>query len=196
MMSVREMRTLICAHHYLKSVPAGESYYAQHEGAIVVFSRPANNRLGMWLLGSDCAVWELSRMWAPDGHRPNLLTEAISRCTAQFLRAVGGVQACPALVSYADPNAGHLGGIYRAASWQYLGQSEEGRSYVDARGIAVARRSFHSGGRALRKAEIEARGFSERKLPGKHRFARGLTREARRKISSHPNACAWPQTVA
>jgi hypothetical protein len=87
-----------------------------------------------------------------------------------------------ALISYADPNAGHQGGVYRAASWVYLGQSEDNRHYRSASGQIVPRRKFHSGKSFKRKVEIEALGYVEVILPGKHRFARGLTRKARQLI--------------
>lgn len=187
MMSVREMRHLVCANHYTRSIPSGENIFTQFEDAIVIFSRPANKNVSRWLLGSDNAVWELSRMWAPDGHRKNLLTEAIAACTEEFAQAVRRLSngTCAALVSYADPNAGHTGGVYKAASWPYLGQSEESRYYTDAAGTVVSRRKFHSSDRHLTKAEILALGYSELSRPGKHRFARGLMRWARDRITKH-----------
>lgn len=169
----------ICANHYTRSVPSGKSLYIQFGDAIVVYSIPANKNISRWLLGEDNAVWELSRLWAPDGHERNLLSRAISESLSAFRSTFPSVQA---VVSYADPNAGHRGGVYRAASWIALGQCEESRAYRDAQGTIVSRRAFHSGRRSLRKSEIEALGYVQLKLPGKLRFAKGLTRKARRKI--------------
>jgi len=87
------------------------------------------------------------------------------------------------VVSYADPNVGHLGGVYRAASWVEHGQSDESRAYRSAEGKILARRSFHSGPSTLSKAEIEQLGYAELNLPGKHRFVRFLSRQARRKAA-------------
>jgi hypothetical protein len=92
------------------------------------------------------------------------------------------LEAPDAVVSYADPNAGHHGGVYRAASWVYHGKSEEVRTYRGKDGTTVARRAFHSGKRSLRKSEIEALGFVEEKLPGKRRFVRALSKMAKRAI--------------
>lgn len=177
------MKTLagvIVANHYTHSVPSGKSWYYAFGDAIVVYAIPPNKNISRWLLGRDNAVLELARLWAPDGHEPNLLTQAIAD-SARRLRIDTGVEA---LISYADPNVSHLGGVYRAASWAYLGQCEEGRYYRDAAGQVVSRRKFHSGSRSLKKAEIEALGYREFKLPGKHRFARGLTRNARKMIEA------------
>ena len=185
MFSVREMRHLICAHHYARSLPSGEKIFAQFDGAIIIFSRPANKNVSRWLLGSDNAVWELSRMWAPDGHRRSLLTEAIAACVEDFCGAVRRLSGrCHAIVSYA-PNVGHDGIVYRAASWLYLGQSEESRYYLGHHGEITSRRAFHSGDRHLKKSEILALGYSELNRPGKHRFAKGLSRWARARIYHH-----------
>lgn len=173
-----ELADIIRANHYTHSVPSGKSWYYQFEDAVVVFSIPPNKNISSALLGRPNAVAELARLWAPDGHRPNLLTEALSVCVAEFHRQEPGYEA---LVSYADPNVGHEGGVYRAASWTYLGQCEEGR-YYRKDGQVVSRRKFHSGARSLKKAEIIALGYEELKLPGKQRFAKGLTRKSRAAI--------------
>jgi hypothetical protein len=128
--------------HYTHSVPSGKSHYFKIEDAIVVYSIPANQHVGRFLLGRDCVVWELARLWAPDGHERNLLTRAVAASVPALKCAEPGVEL---LVSYADPNVGHHGGVYRAASWLYTGQAEDGRYYTDAKGQVVSRRKFHSG---------------------------------------------------
>ena len=129
----------------------------------------------------DPKVFELSRLWAPDGHAPNLLTQAISAAVDMIRR----IENPDALVSYADPNVGHHGGVYRAASWIYHGKSEEVRTYIGVDGNTVSRRAFHSGKVGMRKAEIEALGYTELKLPGKERFVRPLSREAVEALRHH-----------
>ena len=166
--------------HYAHSNPAGKTHYFCCAGVFYAFSIPANRNISRFLLGTDNGVWELSRMWASDKHKPNALTQGLAVAVAGLRRVEPGVSA---LVSYADPNVGHEGYVYRAASWVYLGQCEEGRYYRDAAGQVVSRRKFHSGPTGLRKADIEALGYTELKLPGKHRYARGLTRKARAAIA-------------
>ena len=170
----------IKAGHYTGSVPSGKSHYVRFEAAIVVWSIPANNNLAEFLLGQPGNVWELSRLWAPDGHERNLLTRAISA----GIRVIRWLENPDALVSYADPNAGHSGGVYHAASWIFHGQSEESRVYLATDGQRMARRAFHSGKTFLRKAEIEAQGFAEIQMPGKLRFVYPCTRKARKKIAA------------
>lgn len=169
----------IISFHYTKSWPSGKSFVYEFEEAIVVISIPANCKVAGWFGAGKNRVWELTRLWAPDGHRPNLLTEAISFAVTGFKKQ----NAADILVSYADPNVGHSGGVYRAASWIFLGQSEESRAYRNSKGDVVSRRKFHSGSRALKKAEILAKGYTQLKLPGKLRFARGLTRTGKRLVT-------------
>ncbi len=171
-------KEIICRSHYTHSWPSGKSFVFTYEDAIAVVSIPANHMVSRWLLCPPNRVWELTRLWAPDGHRANLLTEAISFTVKEFNK----LKLADAIVSYADPNVGHTGGVYRAASWVYLGQSEETRAYRNANGDVVSRRKFHSGNRAMRKAEILSKGYAELRLPGKLRFARGLTRRGKRAV--------------
>lgn len=167
---------VIRANHYTHSVPSGKSHYVRFRDAIIVWSIPANKNIARFVLGWPGNVWELSRLWAPDGHEKNLLTQAISAAVDVIRR----LENPDALVSYADPNAGHKGGIYRAASWIYHGKSEEVRTYRGPDGKTIARRAFHSGGKSMKKSEIEAKGFTELKLPGKERFVKPLSRKARK----------------
>lgn len=169
----------IRAYHYTHSVPSGKSHYLRFDSAIIVWSIPANKNIARFVLGWPGNVWELSRLWAPDGHEKNLLTQAISAAVTVIRR----LENPDALVSYADPNVGHKGGVYRAASWTYHGRSEEARAYRDSTGQVVSRRAFHSGKRGMKKAEIEALGYEELKLPGKERFVRYLSRQAKRKLT-------------
>jgi len=168
----------IKSKHYTGSVPAGKSYYLSFEDAIVVWSIPANKNIAKFLLRGPGVAWELSRLYAPDGHERNLLSRAISASVA-FIRKTEKVDI---LVSYADPNVGHSGGVYRAASWIFHGQCEKTRMY-ERDGTVVARRSFHSGRRSLTKAEIEGQGWRESYHEGKYRFVRPISRKAKKAIA-------------
>lgn len=179
-MTPQEIKAIIRERHYTRSFPSGKSFCFSYEDAVVVFSIPANYNVARWLGCEKNRVWELTRLWAPDHHRRNLLTQAISYAVGEFHK----LKLADALVSYSDPNAGHTGGVYRAASWIYLGESEEVRAYRDMKGLIISRRKFHSGKQHLKKAEILARGYMEHYLPGKSRFARGLTRDGKRAVKA------------
>lgn len=169
--------TTIAENHYTRSMPSGKNHVVGFGDAIVVWSIPANKNIAAFILPAGGTVWELARLYAPDGHAPNLLTQAISRA----VKLIRQIENPDALVSYADPAAGHHGGIYRAASWIPHGTSEESRSY--ARGTeTLPRRAFHSGSRSLTKAEIEQIGWTEITTPGKIRFVLPLSRAAKKQV--------------
>lgn len=165
----REAEDIIRAGHYLKSFPSGWAYSYIYQGAVVVFSIPANKNLGTYLFAGTVEVRELARLWAPDGHRANLLTEAMSFAC----RALRADTNCEAVVSFADPNQGHHGGVYQAASWIYTGQSEETRVYITPDGRTLSRRSFHSGGTSI------IPNIKPQRLEGKHRYVRCLTKTSK-----------------
>lgn len=162
-------------HHYMHSVPSAKCYYLRFEDALMVWSMPANPFLARSLKLPDARIWQLSRLWAPDGHERNLLTRAL-RAGVQFIRQR---EHPDLLISYADSTMGHSGGVYRAASWIYLGLSST-KAWQDAAGVVVPRRKFHSAGKKfLRKAEIEALGYREVVGIGKHRFVKPLSKKAK-----------------
>lgn len=102
----REAESIVRDKHYTHSIPSGKSHWFAFENAIIVFSIPANRFAASVVLGRDAKVWELTRLYAPDHHAPNLLSRAVSASVKQFSR----IEYADALVSYADPNAGHHGG--------------------------------------------------------------------------------------
>ena len=104
----RNAQATIKACHYAHSVPSGKSYYIAHEEALVVWSLPANYMARRHFLPGveDPRVFELTRLWAPDGHDRNLLTQAIASAVAVLKRVEPDVDL---VVSYADPSAGHSG---------------------------------------------------------------------------------------
>jgi len=173
-----EAERQIVAGHYLHSVPSGKTWYVRFGDAIVVWSIPANKNIGVYLLGHEANVWELARLWAPDGHEPNLLTKAIAAAVVALRR----MERPHLLVSYADPNVGHMGGIYRAASWIYDGQTDETRTWTDSFGHRVGRRSMHSSKINLTHSEIEAAGWTRIAAEGKHRYVRPLSKRALREF--------------
>lgn len=179
--------------HYTHSVPSGKTHFLRYESAIISYSIPANPNAKSFFLGENIEgeVWELSRLWAPDDHRHNLLTQAISRSLTVLVEIEPSVVAC---IAYADPNVGHSGGVYRAASWMYCGQSEEGRYYQDEDGQVVSRRKFHSGNEHLTKDEILDYGYTETKRAGKQRFAKGMTKKARKHLRSKFKEHVWSKS--
>jgi hypothetical protein len=66
---------------------------------------------------------------------------------------------CPGirlLVSFADPNHGHHGGIYQAAGWVYVGQTEPGTAYLAPDGKVWHHRMVSVSGRMKVYGEYRA----------------------------------------
>jgi len=61
-------------------------------------------------------VMELTRLWIADGYGTNIESYSIGQ-SFKYLRREG----IRVLLSYADPNKGHLGKIYQATNWIYQG---------------------------------------------------------------------------
>lgn len=79
-------------------------------------------------------TWELARLWIKDGIPRNAESWLISQ-SIKFIRR--NHPDVVALVSYADPSAGHVGTIYRASNWTPDGRTDDERKsprfdYADA----------------------------------------------------------------
>jgi len=184
----RQAQETIKRNHYLHNVSSAKSHYVAYEDAIVVWSIPPNSNISTFMLGKPNALWELSRLWAPDGHRPNLLTQAISFAVKELKRIEPD---CGAVIAYADPNAGHHGGVYLAASWMFCGQSEESRYYMDKNGQSVARRTYVRGKQRDTTHVIAEQGIHCVKRPGKLRFAFPLKKWARKALLERFGRAEW-----
>jgi hypothetical protein len=126
--------------HYSHKMPAGKlvTIGAWEDGQFigaVVFGRGANNRLGSPYGLKQTEICELVRV----ALRAHLAP--VSRIVAVALRLLRAQ--CPGvklIVSYADPEQGHVGGIYQAGGWLYAGPSQAQRELVIG-GVDVHKRT-------------------------------------------------------
>lgn len=133
--------------HYSRSLPAGKiaAVGAWEDGrflGVVIFSRGANRHIGSPFGLDQTQACELTRV-ALDRH-----TTPVSRILALALRFLH--REFPGLrlvVSYADTDQGHHGGIYQASGWIYTGKVLEG-----------ARDGFIIHGRKVHPKTVESRG--------------------------------------
>lgn len=179
----------VVREHYLHRRPAGRVHVFGLGGAIVVMANSANTHATRFLLGDKfvphrrkhrlACVWDLARLWAPRNHHPNLLTQAISAAVREFKTLEPHVSA---LLSYADLNAGHHGGVYRAASWTFIGKTEGVRVYADRQGNIIKERPRLQAYRLTRR-QLAARGWRTIWLQKRLRFAFGLTKAAKAAIA-------------
>jgi len=69
-------------------------------------------------------TWEMARLWIGDEVPRNGESWLIGQSVKHIRRNYPDVVA---LVTYADPSAGHQGVIYKAANWREDGRTDEGR---------------------------------------------------------------------
>jgi hypothetical protein len=113
---------------------------------------------------------ELTRVALKDHASP------VSRILSIAIRFL--VQRCPGirlLVSYADTNQGHHGGIYQATNWIYAGVSK-GQLEVFCHGSWVHLKAAHS-----QRGTIV--GLPTRRVGNKHRYLYPLDDEVRSKVA-------------
>lgn len=124
------------AAHYLKKRPAiVQLCLAMNEGfravGCIVYSSPPREASVRY--GGE--TWELARLYLLDEVPKNAETWLIAKSIRYIKRHFPDVKA---LISYADPSAGHAGTIYKAANWTMDGKTDDERKtprcdYYDAR---------------------------------------------------------------
>lgn len=162
--------------HYSKILPTGKvvkigAWENEKFIGVVLFSRGASPFLGAKFDLPQTEVCELTRVALNKHETP------VSRIVAiafKFLK-----KHCPDLklvVSFADPEQGHSGGIYKAGNWVYTGTSGETIEYL------VGGRWRHvRGAYDLVKGNKDQ--FKTRTRKGKYRFLMPLDEEMRKQIN-------------
>jgi hypothetical protein len=136
------------------------------------------------------AVITLGRLWLDDA----VPTNGESRVLGVVLRQLRRERRHLAVVTFADPAAGHSGTIYRAAGFRYLGQQPPSAVLViDGRVVhtrtAVDRYGTNSAPH-LRRTGIPARRVT---VPGKHRYLAVLDRNIAWRVSDAHRERAPPR---
>ncbi len=168
--------------HYSKSLPVGKMVKigAWEESkfiGVVIFAWGMNRNLGSpYGLGiSECC--ELVRVALTKHKTP---VSRIVKIALLFLKSKSpGLRM---IVSFADPEQGHSGGIYQAGNWVYAGKSSSGFEWV-LNGKRLNKRAYtgHNFGNA--KLEVP-KGAIKRKICGKHRYLMPLDNAMRKQVQS------------
>ena len=184
--------------HYSKTMPMPPwncigVWESQRFVGAVVFGRGASPNLGKAYGCTNTQVCELLRV-ALTQHRwevTRMVSIAVSITAKRNpkLRLV---------VSFADTNQGHSGGIYRGGNWLYAGMTPEKKHFKDKRGriwhdrqatLTGVTNQFGNRSRCAKRSECEPV-----ELLGKHRFLMPLDDEMRRRIEplrqSYPSAAS------
>lgn len=177
--------------HYSKCLPVGKlvkvgAWEDEKFIGVVLFAWGANKSLGApYGLGmTECC--ELVRIALTNHNAP------VSRIAALAMRFLK--KQSPGLrliVSFADPSAGHHGGIYQAGNWVYSGTCAPTFEYR-LNGDRLNKRAFTGNqfGKTGSKSEVPA-GAVKVSVPGKHRYLMPLDETMRAKIM--PLAKPYPK---
>jgi hypothetical protein len=171
--ALADVRALIEEHHYLHSVPAAAvgAFGVFHDTKLVggvVFTAGSTNAHRLLEAGRNGDVLTLSRLWLSDVLPRNSESRVISICL-RMLRREGRWKA---VVSYADPSAGHTGVIYQASGFAYLGQGPPESYVLLSDGKPHHPRSVFSRHGSNDVGHLRRTGVPSARVmvPGKHRY--------------------------
>jgi len=133
--SVKEARPYIATHHYSQTMPDSTTdvmmgFYDGVFAGVCVFGMGTGKSQYYRLIEDlqDGEYRELTRVWSPNEMPKNTESRLISQSLKLLPKKVRLV------LSYADPSEGHLGGIYKATNWLYLGMTGGGSKMIDKTG--------------------------------------------------------------
>ena len=139
--SVKEIRRAIVTGHYSGVMPdATQEAFGAYQDEVLIGAAaygPGGNSktFGAVIEGFDSSnARELIRLWVHPGAPTNTASFIIGRSLRLLPEQVGLV------VTFADSGQNHLGAIYQATNFYYLGMSNQGIRYVDASGVEVTAR--------------------------------------------------------
>ena len=206
--ATRQSTKYACEHwHYSHKIPAGKLFSVgvwedKHFLGVVIFSHGANPQIGKPynLTHNQCV--ELTRV-ALRNHKGVFVSEILSKALNYLKKNQPNLVL---IVSYADPNQGHKGGIYQATNWVYAGRGPSSFKYV-RNGQSLHEKSiseFCGRHKALLKdfkgTRLEFvqtywdKNIKRTKTPGKHKYLMPLNKKARRKLK--PISLPYPKRAA
>jgi hypothetical protein len=139
--SVKEIRRAIVTGHYSGVMPdATQEAFGAYQDEVLIGAAaygPGGNSktFGAVIEGFDSSnARELIRLWVHPEAPTNTASFIIGRSLKLLPECVGLV------VTFADSGQSHIGAIYQATNFYYLGMSNQGTRYVDATGVEVTAR--------------------------------------------------------
>lgn len=179
-------RHAVMTWHYSRTMPSGKlvSLGAWEDGRFVgavIFGRGATPKLGSPYGLHQGEVCELVRV-ALDVHETPT-SQVVASAIRWLHRENPGLRL---IVSFADVGQGHIGTLYQAGNWLYLGSVE--KAYYRVLGEHVHPRTLHArygiGGQSIpwlhEHIDPEA---CEVPMPPKHRYVMPLDRAMRRRLA-------------
>lgn len=181
--------------HYSKSMPMGRLVKVgvweddQFVGC-VLFAQGNNQHQGKMF---GLTLWEVCELVRVALRKHKAAVSRIVSLALKFLkRFCEGVRL---VVSYADPEHGHVGGIYQAGNWTYVGTGGSTDAFYDSAGRRLHSRGYSPTGAKIqfgRIAQTAPTGSIQRvTVQAKHKYLMGLDAEMRARIA--PLAKPYPK---
>ncbi len=162
--------------HYSRVLPSGKLIkIGVWEGGafigVVLFSRGANNNIGKPFGLTQTQIAELTRIALTAHAAP---VSRIVRIAILFLRKNSpGIRL---LISYADPEQGHVGGVYQSGGWVYIGRSQAQQEVI-YNGKVMHKRTANSLFGTIK-------GMEKSPIFWKHKYVMPLDSEQKQKIQA------------
>ncbi len=155
--------------HYSKRMPSGRNNYIgvwendKYIGSFI-YGYSISPHLGSLFGLKQTEVTELKRISLREHENP--VTKMIARSIKMIVNKNPSLRL---LVSFADTEQGHLGGIYQASNWVYVGVSIVQQMLINGRW----RNDVHAN---------RMSGYPKRKAPAKHKYLYPLDNEMKKQI--------------
>jgi hypothetical protein len=170
---------VIVKYHYTHARPPGTAvtfgaFAGQEFVGVVTFGSPAGVNIWKSVPGLNARheLCELTRLWVKDA-APRFYE---SRMISRALKMLATQARFRAVVSYADPLAGHVGTVYQAANWVFAGQSAGGEKVDLGDGVLLHKMTATDQFRTNNIAEIRRQHPAAQmvKVPGKYQYIYAL----------------------
>lgn len=140
------LRRLIAQHHYSGTcstitVGYGVWWRGRLAGGIVFSAGVGRHANAYCRICAPTEIIELTRLWLADSVPPNSESRVIGIALRALRRGRGRFRA---VLSYADEAAGHLGTIYQATNFRYMGAARNTGTRIRIGDLVVSPRSCNN----------------------------------------------------
>jgi len=160
--SLKAVKYACMNFHYAKAVPINPMGFSVFEDGkwvgVITYSLGANMNIAREFRMASGQVIELTRV-ALNGKQ-----SSTSKALSLSLKLIKKkLPLCKIILSYADKGQGHIGTIYQASNWIYLGDSKSSGIEVFANGRWMHKRQFDGMSKKPKDAQ-------KRTKPGKYKY--------------------------
>ncbi len=176
-------KEFLTEYHYLHSIPKGTSYCIgafpsldsnELEG-VICFGNPIAKNLWKGIFNVQVSVKELSRL---------AIKEGSGFIASQLISKAIKLVDCDAIISYADTNQGHVGIVYQATNWLYLGITQKRTEYYLKSRPDLHSRSLFGDKTVQELQKIYGEDLDKRETPYKLKYLYLKTKKAKKNLKA------------